>query len=257
MLNVKYFCGIQNINSSDIYNKLEVLLNNNKILITNKEKEYGQIYQSFHRYGEDISQVNKYLTLKPEFEYDKEIDTNEFIDYHGLYHKVMKELFLFNRMWSKEKLFCDSFNKRSKYVKYKLRNYYTRNFQRPIVYPVLDYKYRYPEFSFYKMTDNFFMTNSNEKNEEKIEEDDYNFNLDCPIFDDLVKKYHIKLFNQININDYIYLQAFNICLVKQSYHVKGTLFLFILKDSFKIIFFSNPYDFKSGDENAKKCNKKN
>ena len=31
MLNVKYFCGIQNINSnSDIYNKLEVLLNNNK-----------------------------------------------------------------------------------------------------------------------------------------------------------------------------------------------------------------------------------
>ena len=169
-------------------------------------------------------------------------------------------LIKFYRMWSKEKLFCDSFNKRSKYVKYKLRNYYTRNFQRPIVYPVLDYKYRYPEFSFYKMTDNFFMTNSNEKNEkneEKIEEDDYNFNLDCPIFDDLVKEYHIKLFNQININDYIYLQAFNICLVKQSYHVKGTLFLFILEDRFKIIFFSNPYDFKSGDENAKKCNKKN
>ena len=54
---------------------------------------------------------------------------------------------------------------------------------------------------------------------------------------------------------YSYLKVFNVCLVKQLYHIKGTLFVFVIDDKPKIIFFSNPYNFIDGKENKKKCNK--
>ena len=104
----------------------------------------------------------------------------------------MKELFSFNILWSKEKLFYEPFNKRTKNVKYKLINYYTRNFQRPIVYPILDYKYRYPEFSKFKKTDTLYRDDSNNK-------DDYNFDFIAPQFDGIVKTYHKKIIQYIII----------------------------------------------------------
>ena len=169
MLNAQYLIEIRNINDTkrDIFINLFTLLNRYKIKINKEEEKYQQIYQIFRMFGKDITKVNIYFDLTDDLRYVEEPDTNELIDYHGQYHKVMKELFSFNRFWSKEKLFCDEFNKRSKNVKYKVINYYTRNFQRPIVYPVLDYKYRNLEFSFYKMSDKFYKTDSDEKKEKK------------------------------------------------------------------------------------------
>ena len=49
----------------------------------------------------------------------------------------MKELFIFNRLWSDQNLFFANTSdamKNSK-LKYKNINYYTRNFQKPIIYP--------------------------------------------------------------------------------------------------------------------------
>ena len=206
---------------------------------------------------------DSYIHLKNYKSY-KKIVTDELVDYQGGYHKVMKELFSFNRLWSKEKLFYEPFNKRTKNVKYKLINYYTRNFQRPIVYPVLDYKYRYPEFSKFKKTDTLYRDDSNKKNEIK---DDYNFDFIAPQFDGIVKTYHRKIYNNLNpkkfkgykycmkLAKYDHSYAFDICFVKQGYHVKGTLFLIYLGHRFKIIFFSNSYNLKDGTTNKNKCNK--
>ena len=82
----------------------------------------------------------------------------ELIDYHGQYHKLMKELFIFNRFWSNKKLFFNDSLARfqNSNLKYKSINYYTRNYQRPIIYPVLDYKYRYPDFTNFKINNDFY-----------------------------------------------------------------------------------------------------
>ena len=95
----------------------------------------------------------------------------ELIDYHGIYHHTMKELFVFNRLWSNQKLFySDTLEERKKSkIKYKIINYYTKNFQRPIIYPILDIKNRYPEFNRFKIDDNFYINNKEEENEKEKE----------------------------------------------------------------------------------------
>jgi len=153
-------------------------------------------------------------------------------------------------LWSKEKLFYEPFNKRSKNVKYKVINYYTRNFQRPIVYPVLDYKHRYPEFYKYKNINTLYRDDSNEKNEIK---DDYYFDFHCSNFDGIVNTYHKSIFKEVNWKEFPKSCSFDICLVKQGYHVNGTLFLIILERGIKIVFFSNSYNFIDGTPNKNQC----
>ena len=89
----------------------------------------------------------------------------------------MKELYIFNKLWSNQKLFFKTTMdeiKKSK-LKYKNINYYTRNYQRPIIYPILDYKNRYPEFSIFSINKDFYLSEE--------DTDDYNFDIDCPELD--------------------------------------------------------------------------
>ena len=52
-----------------------------------------------------------------------------------LYKHIMKELFIYNRLWSRKNLF---FKNESKYkLKYKQLSYYTQNYQQPLLYPIL------------------------------------------------------------------------------------------------------------------------
>ena len=182
---------------------------------------------------------------------------DEIIDYHGNYHKLMKEQFIFNRLWSNQKLFYNDTldKKRKSKLKYKNINYYTRNFQRPIIYPQLDYKYRYPSFSKFKI-DSFFL------NEENTE-DDYNFNLDSPELDKFVKEYNEKEFDLIKFDD-IKFKKFNVCRIKQEYHIPGDIFLYYKEEEndkgYKeikniIIYFYSSFSCDKG--NIPKCNKNN
>ena len=131
------------------------------------------------------------------------------------YHNLLRELFIYNRMWSKRKLFIDNNLydiknnddyddkiKNSKRVIYKQYNYYTKNFQQPLLYPELEYERNYPNFSTFNKKDSIF-----KKSENKIINYDFSLN-DNNIF--------IK-----NISD-----NFNgdlCCLVKKSHHIKGKL----------------------------------
>ena len=213
VLNVKFLSKINKINfnkdnNNNIIMKLILLLSNNKITIPKEDEEYKEIVKNFYNYGEDVLQLEEWINLKSgNLKSYKELLANELIDYNGKYHKVMKELFLFNRFWSKEKLFTDGFNKKLTKVKYKVVNYYTRNFQRPIIYPVLDYKYRYPEFSSFKINNDFYKTNADKKNIINIKkiEDDYNFNLFCPEFEEFVKNYNMQIYNNIKKNTKYYI----------------------------------------------------
>ena len=115
----------------------------------------------------------------------------EFVDFHGDYRHLIKELFLFNRPWSKEKNFFYP----GQGLKYKNINYYTNNFQRPILYPVLDYVNQYPNFSYFKIDNNFYLKENPKKD---IIINEYNFDFNCKELDGLTNENNKELI--INIS---------------------------------------------------------
>ena len=111
----------------------------------------------------------------------------DLLDFHSQYRHLMKELFYFNHFWSDEKLFFCFRHK----IKYKNINYYTNNFQRPILYPILDYKNKYPKFSYFKIDNKFYLKENKDNNQfnstKEIEEFEYNFNFNCLELDKLIE----------------------------------------------------------------------
>ena len=134
-----------------------------------------------------------------------------------LYNEYMKQLFCFNNFWSKRYIFFpkrynNNLNNKEIEIKYKQINYYTKNFQFPFFYPILEYKKYYPNFKHFK-GDLF------KKNKDKFLE--YNFNLDI---NDKAKKIIDLLIseNNKNNNKSIFEKC---CLVKKMHHINGKLVL--------------------------------
>ena len=169
-----------------------------------------------------------------------------------LYNEYMKQLFSFNNYWSKRNLFYpkrynNSSNKGEKEIKYKQINYYTKNFQLPFFYPILEYKNYYPHFKSYK--GDFFK----ESNRNVLE---YDFKLDLnekteKIMNSLISKEEKKETTDNNTE--------SCCLVKNTHHIFGNIRLTNSqndKNKFNIIF--EPIKKNEENENKEmKCNKKN
>ena len=83
-------------------------------------------------------------------------------------------------------------------------------------------------------------------------QDFYNFDLNCPELDKLLEEFDQKTFKEIEKNGKI--KIFNVCLVKQLYHVKGKLFV-ICEENKLIIYFYGNQDGIQNDE-IYCCNKK-
>ena len=154
-----------------------------------------------------------------------------------LYKHIMKELFIYNRLWSRKNLF---FKNESKYkLKYKQLSYYTQNYQQPLLYPILDFMEYLPHFSKFD-TNNLFKHDINEV-----------INYDFSFKENLITEF-IRNNNPLNESKENRLKC---CLVKQFYHVKGEIIIIkrqIVQNQFEIIFSSN-YDNK-GEET---CNRNN
>ena len=159
-----------------------------------------------------------------------------------IYRQTMKKLFCFNNYWSKKNVFYPKRYKceKSKIIKYKQINYYTKNFQFPYLYPILEFSNYNPNFS--SFTGELFKDNERDKILE------YNFKLEIDkkpqtILEALVpnKSEKNSIFEKC-------------CLVKNTHHVNGRLF-FIKKGNtsnnknFEIIFESP----KTKED--EKCNK--
>ena len=176
-----------------------------------------------------------------------DIKINQFIDYQNQFRKILKEQFLFNNFWSNKKLFFAPEMKEEGKLKYKQKNYYTTNFQRPIISPQLDYKYQYPVFTQFKDEKNLYLTPENE--------DDYNFNLDNETFDDILEQKWENNFDQIeNELENNNLMIYDACLIKQSHHIKGKIFL-EKKSKIKNFYFVS-YNYK-GLNKVPRCNSDN
>ena len=171
--------------------------------------------------------------------------TNLFVlekTYSQLYKKLMKELFIYNRMWSQKNLFFDFDNneiQNKKTIKYKQINHYTKNFQQPLLYPILEISNYYPNFSQFTV-DKLYKN----PNEEIL---DYDFSLsdkDEGIFainnkiSNSIEKYNLKKIKESE-NE-------KCCLIKKTHHVKGCMSILEKEKNsipkFELIFISNKND---------------
>ena len=161
---------------------------------------------------------NNYVNLKN--------DLNIKYTYNQLYRKIMKELFIYNRYWSKKELFFkkDKKNNDESNLKYKLLSSYTKSFQQPLLYPILEFDEYLPTFSKFNK-ENLFKHKLNETI-------NYNFNLKSNVILELIKD-----------NDPIKkLDKKYSCLIKKNYHVPGEIFIIKGKKiggKFKILFCAN------------------
>ena len=156
--------------------------------------------------------------------------------YQQLYRHLMKELFLYNRFWSKKEIYFDNINSKYK-LKYKQLSYYTHNFQQPLLYPILEFDEYVPTFSRYDEKDMF-----KHKSEETV---NYNFNLESNnIIIDKIKKINPldKEKNRIKC-----------CLIKKNYHIKGEIIIKeTKKNNMKLFYIIFCADNGTNDET---CNK--
>ena len=218
-LTLKNIFKIQNIDTQEQKKEKENL--------KNLFKDY------FMNYQENKKLLNSILDIKDDpknYLSEEEKLINEFVDYERQYLHLMKEQFIFNGFWSNKKLFFNE-DIRAKELKYKSINYYTENFQRPIVYPVLDYKYQYPSFSYYVCDNNLYMS-------EEFK-DNYDFILESQELEELIEEYNENNINLIKDKYKDTILMYDVCLIKRTHHVKGKLFLIKgnIGDKIKKIYF--------------------
>jgi hypothetical protein len=158
-----------------------------------------------------------------------------------LYRSLMKELFIYNRYWSIKEFFFgnkkDNSNNNNKNLKlkYKQLSYYTKNYQQPLLYPILELEKYIPSFSNFKMQDIF----SHDFNECI----NYKFTFE-----------ENKILKTIKNNNPLYKEKniIKCCLVKKNYHIKGEMFILkreINIPDFEIIFCSD------SNNDGETCNK--
>ena len=138
--------------------------------------------------------------------------------YEQLYRKIMKELFIYNRFWSVKEFFFninkddnnnkndDDFNNFK--LKYKQISYYTKSFEQPFLYPILELNEYIPNFSKFDKN-NLFQHDYNLAV-------NYDFNLQKTDVIDIINE------KEPYFNENLKLEC---CLVKEGYHVKGKIIL--------------------------------
>ena len=234
----------------NLNNLFRVTDNDNKEKKNNKLNLKKVFIEHLKYYPQNKDFILKILEEKEEnikFISNVEIKINQFIDYKNQFRKILKEQFLFNNFWSNKKLFFSQKEGENEgKLKYKHKNYYTTNYQRPIIFPILDYKYQYPHFSKFSDEEHLYLTKENP--------DYYNINLESKSFDDILEQKWESNFEEIEKESPKNVIIYNACLVKQSHHIKGKIFLEKKKDVKNFYFVSYNY---RGIDKAPQCNSDN
>ena len=174
-----------------------------------------------------------------------------------LYREFMKKVFNYSIFWSKKNIYFPKRynsinNDENKVIKYKQLNYYTKNFQIPFLYPILEYKNYFPKFSKFKKKDNIF-----KENKRNILEYDFNFKEN-----EIVETLLNELFSKYDNNNNKYFVSEKCCEVKNTHHVFGEIYFYKNKmkkeKNFEIIFKSIKEKDKNEnlDNNINKNNEK-
>ena len=236
-----------------IINKIEPFNSNEKIDIdeffTNKINQNNNFYQFFYNFLFYISSKDKNkkellnLSIK-----QKKIENKTNINLFGktniqLYRHLMKELFVYNRLWSKQNLFFKNVydcyknnNDNELKIKFKRINYYTSNYQQPFIYPILEINRYYPGFRKFQI-ENLYKNKNEKILNYDFSLDKYNNILNKDLFDNYID----------NNNNEKYIKC---CLIKKMYHIKGEIGFESVNERPSLVFSSCNKDYEE------KCNKK-
>ena len=208
------------------FNKINETINYLDDNIKTKFKEFIEYFRLLY--------TNRNEFINRDFKFYLEnyaiINVNDLF-YNQLYRKLMKELLIYNRNWSKKDLFFNIKKDDNKIsINYKQINYYTKSFQQPFIYPILEMNKYYPNFS-------SFSIDALYKNKEK---EILNYDFSLSEHNIIIKEIKNYIDNTQNI------PFEKCCLIKKIYHVKGKIGILKRieenKESFDIIFISNDKD---------------
>ena len=180
----------------------------NGLLNSSNEEDF---YQNYCNDGKVFDKIEKDLNASNPLLYEK--------TYPQLYRQIIKELFIYNRLWSIREFFFlnDNNNNKDEYfqklkLKYKQISYYTKSFEQPYLYPLLEINEYIPNFNKYDKTQ-LFRHDFNEAVS-------YNFVLNNSKITDYINDY-------LNEKGDLYQEKnkFECCLIKKGYHVKGELMI--------------------------------
>ena len=177
--------------------------------LSNADNE-DDFYQNYFNEDKVFKKIEKDLSKSNPLLYKK--------TYSQLYRQLIKEFFIYNRFWSvKEFFFLNDDNNKDEYfkklkLKYKQISYYTKSFEQPYLYPLLEINEYIPDFNKYEKK-HLFKHNFNEAVA-------YNFILK----ENKVTEY---INNYLDEKGDIYQKKnkFECCLIKKGYHVKGELMI--------------------------------
>ena len=242
------------LNKIELFNSQKIDINIDEFLTKDKYvgNNFFQIFNDFlnfikYKRKEEEAKLQKsikniYMKIKEEDNLN--ININMFGKTNNqLYRNIMKQLFIYQRLWSKQYLFfknvknCYKNNEdKNMKIKYKRLNYYTKNFQQPLIYPILEINNYYPHFK------KFNIKNLYKNSEDKIL--NYDFSID----------YFKNNLNQSIVDNFLdnndFDDSINCCLIKKMYHINGKMGILQKDNDFTLIFSSN-------SEKQEKCNKKN
>ena len=136
-----------------------------------------------------------------------------------LYKQYVKTLFCYNNLWSNKNIFYPKKfqkvkNDNEQQIKYKQLNCYTKNFQLPYFYPILEYSKYYPRFSQYENGDNLFK-------QDKRNILEYDFKIEK---NEKAEKILKLIFS--SDKSYTNICSEKCCIVKNTHHIFGKLFLY-------------------------------
>ena len=236
------------LNKIELFKSEKIKININEFELNKKNnKHFFKMFIDYFNYINDKNEENEVNFKKSVLEFynkKKNNQLNLFVQTNNqIYRNKMKQLFVFNRLWSKQYLFFENvnncykkYNNKNIKIKYKRLNYYTTNFQQPLIYPILEINNYYPSFK------NFKSENLYKNNEDNVL--NYDFSLD-KFNNNLNDKYVNNFLDNNNI-----FKTYKCCLVKKMYHIKGNMGIVIPKNKDNFILL-----FSCIKENEIKCNK--
>jgi len=207
--------------------------------------------EEFYSYLEDDNKIGK--KIQNDIQYLDSPLLHEY-SYQQLYRHLMKELFVYNRLWSIKEIFFskDNIDYYDEYfdkikLKYKQISYYTKSLEQPYLYPILEIKEYIPKFSKFDEKELFQHDIKDVFN--------YDFYLkNIKIFEIISNCIKEEIKSKTN-------KGLECCLVKKGYHVYGKMFYDASKNDPKkmeyFLIFQSPkaQEFKTCNKNKKNIKK--
>ena len=234
----------------NISNHLDLCLNlikdyKNFDILNFKKEIDNKLNLEINDLNNNIKKNNNIIISKTNYIFDIKLKNSFLVEKY--YKKIIKNLFTFEGLWE-NKFLLSKYN-----IKQKVLNYITANFKKPLLTPMIDFSYYFPNFVYFENFQQFFKNDDKKNNLLNIKY----FSFIDEIQDNIINKEkneelnHIcnEIYNIIERDEINNSIKFYCCLIKLTHHIHG--YLEIIDDKIKF------YSINNEENNIKYCTRKN